>query len=411
MSVLNTKQRVDYTFKFNKDLGRHGWLRLTPAYSVKLVEEIIHHVPGPLNILDPFSGTGTTPLCSAYHGHCSVGYELNPFLVWLAQAKIRNYSSNSILNAKNSLEAVLKILESNTCDMLNPPPIHNIERWWNKERLIFLRRLMWSIQHTCTHKSKEKDLLLVAFCRVMIDLSNAAFNHQSMSFKNADSNKHPVLFPLEPDYFARFETETHRIIDSAECNPSGITEILTGDSRELTGISDRRFDLLITSPPYPNRMSYIRELRPYMYWLGYLNDARQAGEMDWQAIGGTWGIATSRLNEWKPTAGIFAPDYLPRIVSEIAASDAKNSRLLSRYVAKYFEDIWVHLCRVHKVMRQNSKVHYIIGNSVFYDVTVPVEQIYKDMLGKIGFHDVQIKIIRKRNSKKALFEFDVSATT
>ena len=27
-------------------------------------------------------------------------------------------------------------------------------------------------------------------------------------------------------------------------------------------------------------MSYIRELRPYMYWLGYLTDARQAGQMD-----------------------------------------------------------------------------------------------------------------------------------
>ncbi|WP_322490103.1 hypothetical protein [Chloroflexus sp.] len=38
--------------------------------------------------------------------------------------------------------------------------------------------------------------------------------------------------------------------------------------------------LVITSPPYPNRMSYIRELRPYMYWLGYLNNGRDAGELD-----------------------------------------------------------------------------------------------------------------------------------
>ena len=33
--------RTDYTFKYNTHIGRHGWLRLTPAYSVKLVRELI----------------------------------------------------------------------------------------------------------------------------------------------------------------------------------------------------------------------------------------------------------------------------------------------------------------------------------------------------------------------------------
>ena len=50
-------------------------------------------------------------------------------------------------------------------------------------------------------------------------------------------------------------------------------------------------------------MSYIRELRPYMYWLSYLRDGREAGELDWKAIGGTWGIATSRVGKWSPSEG------------------------------------------------------------------------------------------------------------
>ena len=29
------RQRADYTHKFNAKMGQHGWLRLTPAYSVK----------------------------------------------------------------------------------------------------------------------------------------------------------------------------------------------------------------------------------------------------------------------------------------------------------------------------------------------------------------------------------------
>ena len=187
----------------------------------------------------------------------------------------------------------------------------------------------------------------MAFCRVMIDLSNAAFNHQSMSFKDVASDTQPELFNLEPNYLATFEIEASKVIDSAESSPSGSAEIVMGDARHLAELRGRQFDLVITSPPYPNRMSYIRELRPYMYWLGYLKEAREAGELDWQAIGGTWGIATSRLNEWEPKPGAFQPGYFAEILRAIATGDGKNAELLSRYVAKYFEDMWQHLCQVH----------------------------------------------------------------
>ena len=35
------KQRADLTFKENLLRGRHGWLRLTPAFSVKVVHQIL----------------------------------------------------------------------------------------------------------------------------------------------------------------------------------------------------------------------------------------------------------------------------------------------------------------------------------------------------------------------------------
>ena len=55
------KQNTKYTFKYNLSMGRHGWLRLTPAYSVRLVEEILESLTyTPKGILEPFSGTGTT---------------------------------------------------------------------------------------------------------------------------------------------------------------------------------------------------------------------------------------------------------------------------------------------------------------------------------------------------------------
>jgi hypothetical protein len=411
MTDIAVRQRPDYTFKFNKEAVRHGWLRLTPAYSVKLVEEILTKTAGDLHVIDPFSGTATTLLCSVYHAYSAVGYEINPFLVWLGGAKVKKYSKNTIKDTKEALETILELLVSKTSPIVDPPAIHNIERWWAPERLRFLCQLKGCIEEICPRSSKKKDLLLISFCRVLIDLSNVAFNHQSMSFKDSCAQKQPTLFSLEPDYPLLFENEAKIILNAALANPEGSANIIQGDSRFLKHIKNKEFDLLITSPPYPNRMSYIRELRPYMYWLNYISEAREAGELDWKAIGGTWGIATSRLNEWQPSSNCFRPKYFEKVLCNIAQSDNKNGELLSRYVCKYFEDMWLHLRCIGSVMKKGGEVHYIIGNSVFYDIVVPVEQIFKDMLLTLEFNNVQIHTLRKRNSKKALYEFDVSART
>src|SRR3954462_8039565 len=77
-----------FTFRGNLTSTRHGWLRLTPAYSVHLVRELLELVDagrGP--VLDPFCGTGTTLLACAERRIDCTTVDLNPFLVWLARAK------------------------------------------------------------------------------------------------------------------------------------------------------------------------------------------------------------------------------------------------------------------------------------------------------------------------------------
>ncbi len=78
-------------------------------------------------------------------------------------------------------------------------------------------------------------------------------------------------------------------------------------------------------------------------------------------------------------------------------------------MAKYVDDMWVHFCSLVKLLDAESELHYIVGNSVFYGVLLPVEQLYAAMLERLGFRDIECRPIRKRNSKKELFEFDVSA--
>jgi hypothetical protein len=197
------------------------------------------------------------------------------------------------------------------------------------------------------------------------------------------------------------------VATSAASTVTGRPRALVCDARDLrASLKPDRFSCAITSPPYPNRMSYIRELRPYMYWLGYLSDGRAAGEMDWQAIGGTWGCATSNVGKWRPDVELPIPfDGFERILARIS----DRSPILSRYVHKYFHDM-VHHCRsLHTVVKPGGTVHYIVGNSKFYDVMLPVERIFAGLFESAGFVNPEIRTIRKRTSKKELFEFVVSA--
>jgi len=411
----STRQNADLTFKMNSRFGRHGWLRLTPAYSVKLVSEILAGADRGIRVLDPFSGTGTTPLCAAYAGDKGAGVEINPFLVWLGNAKLATYRASSIDAAREALCSIISRAGRRNNAMLTPPPMHNIERWWDTEPLRFLCGFKTALEDAAPTGSPIRDLLLIVFCRLLISLSNAAFNHQSMSFKDKVPARsldklQPLLFDVEPDlaYSARMEGE--HVLNSAAENPRGAGVVVTGDSRSVSTTVHDTYDLIVTSPPYPNRMSYVRELRPYMYWLGYLKTGRDAGDMDWSAIGGTWGIATSRLATWQRSSDGFYPRYFDYILAKIRHADKKSGSILSNYVAKYFEDIWGHIKSARSVVTCGGAVHYIIGNSTFYDVLVPVERLFASMLTEAGFSNAHITRIRKRNSKKELYEFDVSAT-
>ncbi len=400
-------QRSDLTFKHNLQEGRHGWLRLTPAYSVKLVRYVLGHTTKPSAVLDPFSGSGTTGLVCAEFGLSCDLVEINPFLAWLSRAKLYPYTRQDVEEAEQLAASVTTQARRLAADSpLWTPPLRFIERWWTPERLATLARIFHALQ---CHREQVGDtpaviLLLIAFCQVAIDWSHAAFNHQSMSFK--DTSGLSLFQEDDPDLMIDdFARRVGALLPAARSPVTGCSQVYSGDARRVHQLVIGSYDCVITSPPYPNRISYVREVRPYMYWLGFLKESREAGELDWRAIGGTWGAATSRLARWSPNGAAVPYAGFREIVERIGS----HSPLLANYVHRYFCDVTAHLASLKRVLLPGAKVFYIIGNSKFYDTVVPVERIYVRLLEVEGFRCLGTELIRKRNSKKELYEFMVSA--
>jgi DNA methylase len=401
------RQLQHLTFKGNVKATRYGWLRLTPAYSVHLVAELLEStVRSGERVLDPFCGTGTTALVCAERGIRCDTTDINPFLLWLATVKTATYAPACVRAFEEKAAGVRRAMSRSNGRDPWVPPLHQIEKWWDSNTLTSLARGMVAIRSE--RAGSVADLLKIAFCQTMIARANVSFGHQSMSFKKPAQSL--VLVGRAPEAGGVVATWSHAVETIARAATSAIlTEpnALLCDARNLRrGLKKNTYHCVITSPPYPNRMSYIRELRPYMYWLDYLDNGRAAGELDWQAIGGTWGCATSNVAKWVPARPVDVPF---NGFNKIVAAITETSPVLGRYVAKYFHDMIGHSESLFAVVAPGGRIHYIVGNSKFYDVMLPVERIYAAMFKSVGFTDVVVKAIRKRSSKKELFEFLVSA--
>ncbi|AKT42454.1 hypothetical protein [Chondromyces crocatus] len=408
-------RRSDHlTFKGNLRETRHGWLRLTPAYSVHLVGELLAEASRESQVLDPFCGTGTTALVCAERGIRAETTDINPFLLWLCEAKGRSYRETELTALRSTARTVVSAIRDRSATAAWTPPIHRIERWWDDATLAALGRGLATIRALSAAAEPIEggravpDLLLVAFCRTLIERAQVSFGHQSMSFARGRGAA-PVVEPVAAAeaVAVAWDGAVESVARSASTPISTPPQAVLCDARNLREqLPADRYDVVITSPPYPNRMSYIRELRPYMYWLGYLCDGRSAGELDWQAIGGTWGCATSNVGKWSPEGSGAIPHAG---FDELVARIAERSPLLSRYVHKYFHDMVRHVASLRAVLKPGGVAHYIVGNSKFYDVLVPVERVFASLFEAEGLEHVEVRAIRKRTSKRELYEYVVSA--
>lgn len=408
-SATSVGRQDELTFRGNLGATRHGFLRLTPAYSVHLVRDLLKQpsLPGP--VLDPFCGTGTTMLSCAELGIDCTTIDLNPFLVWFARAKVARYSESDIEDARELVSRMARAARAKAGEAIFPM-IHRIDRWWDGPELAALGRA-WEAarRHGADVGGRAVDLAKVAFCRTIIESANVSFAHQSMSFQKRSNEKADANGAASRAIVAEsLERALCAIVEAVRSPlPRATGKVLAGDSRKVHDVVGRaRFARVLTSPPYPNRMSYVRELRPYMYWLGYLSDRRDAGELDWRAIGGTWGAATSRLGSWRRDPAVRVPfDGFDRIVGRIA----RHEPLLARYVERYFEDMTHHTKSLARVVVPGGRVQYVVGNSKFYDVLLPAHEIYASLFERAGFAGTKIIVLRKRTSKRELFEYLVEA--
>jgi len=398
------------TFRGKMALPIHRWYRLTPSFSPELAHDIAYHFGLGEDdlVLDPFSGVGTVPLCMKYRGIPACSIEINPYLHFVGTVKTRTYTNVDSIDAtfKKFLEAfgaeakklpseadAAAYQEENRTFL---PPIHRAERWWspgNLMQLTCLRKLMLAYQGEPEHL----DLLRMGVLGILVPVSNAKHNHVSLTFADKPLPTLDVVGVLRQKYRDMIED-----LRAVEKLPHAPVTIYRGNSKEASKVLPKtlKVSAVITSPPYPNRFSYARETRPHLFFFNFISDAAAVGQMETDAIGGTWGKATSVLAKGVEPAN----DLIRSLLTPYTGNISAECKLMAAYVTKYFNDTFTHAGEIAKVCGNNARLAYVIGNSKFFDHPLPSDEILASIFGYFGFKLDGIERMRKRQSKGGLYE-------
>jgi hypothetical protein len=390
---------VSSTFVENMNLPVHRWFRYSAGFSAKWAEDAIREAAqtGPVAVLDPFAGAGTTLLAAERVGVPSYGLEAHPLVARVARGKLLYRSDpEAYLQRARDLRRHALRLRGLAHDY--PPLIHKCFSAEGLEGLDHLRRA-WEASRDDTPASELVWLTIVAILRQVSTAGTAPWQYVlPRKAKKA---------PQEPT--AAFDLMMRTILADMHVlrGVSGPHAVLIeGDARTCAGVPDGFASLVLTSPPYANNYDYADATRLEMCFLGEING---------------WGDLQSTVRHRLVRAcSQHVPARSVNLEEALAAADLEPireeigpvCRHLARVrqqkggkktyhlmVACYFLDMAEVWRALRRACRRPARVCFVIGDSAPYGIYVPVVPWMEALAHAAGFGGATFQKTRDRNIK------------
>ncbi len=319
----------------------------------QLVEVLLErYVPARGHVLDPFGGSGTTLVQALESGRDATGSDIAAFNVLLGAVKTREYNPFGL---ERDVRDALRRLS----DAAPAEGTAYVRRWFAPQaarELLAFRALVDGYEHA--------DVLRVVLARAA--RSARLTPHFDLDFPRSPQrdpywcHKHKrECRPVEraAHFLERYGLDTvARIREFARVRGRGrVATVAHGDARELD--YGRRFDGVVTSPPYPGLIDYHEQHR-YAYELLDLPDL---GELELgrgsskraleEYVAGIAAVLANARAHLKPGAAVCVvvadrrdlyPEILERAGLRLEARLRRHvNRRTGRRAGEFFEDVLV----------------------------------------------------------------------
>jgi site-specific DNA-methyltransferase (cytosine-N4-specific) len=315
-------------------------------------------------VLDPFAGCGTTLLEADLMRVDGLGLDTNPMAVLVANTKLRLLRRTPDV-IHEALSPLRRLPRRGV-----PLPDPYLERWFPPRNLAYLLRALSGIR--ALDDDDARALALVCLSSVLRRCSFQDPN-QMRVYKRSPGDCVPLLsdeFP--PSLLGAIEIlAAVQQVYSADGTRSRSGRVVLGDARELAHRTDRKFDALVTSPPYANALPYIDTDRLSLRAFGLLGDGGQRGAE--QRLIGNREITDRELAQLNVEADVAIgtgalPEQLVDLIRqarEVAAEPTSGfrKRRTPGLLYAYFRDMGRVLEGVSARLASKAPAVFVVGDS------------------------------------------------
>ena len=403
---------IDYTEKYNsimvfdknRDVFVHRWYPFVEGYSKEFIEEIIQELPSPPKCaMEPFCGSGTTPVELQSHNVKCYSFEVSPFMHLLAKVKLeQTYDELTFKYYRNKIADSLSNPLQDIRTKESVPFGHTVVyktgmKKWNFHNTSLDGIL--DIRHAIRMEiddERYKKLFTIALASIILKSSNMFRNGKCLSYKKDWETRIYSRIDIHKLFLAKLDgviAEDIKIISSKPTVVNNTNICYLGDVRKgIEEVPDNSLDLIITSPPYLNSRDYTDIYMLELKVLELVNSHEDLRNLRKSTLRSHVQVKYSEL---KPIDN----SRLEKCLSDMKNSKTKswNTDILNM-ICGYFEDMEILFSAFKKKMRVGGVIYLNVANSAYFGVEVPVDYIIGDIAEKNGFC---VREIRKARDIKA----------
>jgi hypothetical protein len=391
---------IQATYRGGKDEPLHSWYPILEGYSPKFVEKLLlEFAPNASSVLDPFSGSGTTPLTIAKLDRQSYYCELNPLFQYLTE--IKGLALSLDYSTRKHVISFLQFYADNINEYIEQVNPDNLLResysnifgeslFFKDETFDKVLRLRSAIDHlACTNQLAAKFVTVAALASLVP--ASLLIRRGDLRFKTSEERKRYCI-----DFIKSVKHQLSVIVmdlervASIKKKPLFICE----DARNLINIPYIGIDAIITSPPYLNGTNYFRNTKIELWFLRCLHSKEDLSKFRLKSV-------TAGINDVTNNKEI---DYKNEHIQEIVNTLQKVAydRRIPKMIANYFCDMNSIFNAIKKHLTKNAVVMIDIGDSIYSGIHVPTDELLTELLIEKGFSLEYKKVLRKRMSRNGL---------
>lgn len=376
--------------RHNQCVPIHNWYTFKHGYSRDLTRNLVTHLNLPEGswVLDPFCGSGTTLLTCKDLGINSRGFDILPFAVFLSNVKIGDYDNTELTRKLESLKGN----SNNSCVETVLPEIPLVNKAFQPKTRTELLSLKYEIE--MIDDPKIRSFFNLGFLSILESVSNTSKSGGFLRIVDRYVSPNDVrnLF---------FSRVTSMINDVREYNKSkhrkadSLAKI--GDARRLP--TKRKYDAVITSPPYPNRHDYTR-----IYSLEMIFDFVSSNDELKRIRYDTIRSHVEARKKYEAT-DYNKPSILCNLIAEVKENGTNNPQVINM-LEGYFEDMYLSLSEIHRSLKPEGKVCFVISNVRYAGVNIVVDEILSEIGAQVGLTPIEIWAVRYRgNSSQQMRDY------